>query len=241
TETSRLETEALRARATRLAETERLVRPALEEAITLRAEARAQAVIDVPKWEAALAAAQRAKAAVDAGEADDDLSQRVSQTLAQLEAEVKSARAGATQARENRQLLATLETIRFRSSQMRKGASDRLERDRDEAAVFKRYGMDVDASSAQAVADRIRARGIVEEAIPELDNWAFFLGEAFPARFEKLLAMLGVLDKNEDRRRLRAALQRQDQSALRKMAADPRILQLPSAYHQLLADGLFWH
>ena len=79
------------------------------EAARLSAEAsNKDASVALPKWTAALAAAQRAEAAVAAGEANEELTAQVEQSVANYERKAAKARKAFDLAEKNTVMLGTL-------------------------------------------------------------------------------------------------------------------------------------
>jgi tetratricopeptide (TPR) repeat protein len=238
---ARHERDALAARAARRAETARLARPDLDEATRLWGRAQVAPPGDLVSWQAALEPARRAQAILDAGEAEEDMRQRTVTLLRALEAGLKLAQDAAREAARDRLVLQRVEAARFRGAQMKQGALDRKRRDREFAAAFREYGIDLDRFGAREASRLIAARPIKAELIAALDNWQFNLGpEGDPARATQLLAVTRALDRDPLRNRLRNALESRDRNELRRMGADPKVLDWPPGVLHLLADALFW-
>jgi serine/threonine-protein kinase len=237
----RRDKEALEARALRRQGTARLVQSALDETTRRWGQAQAAPTVDVARWAAALEAALRAQAALDAGEADEELRRRVKQTLRKVKAGLRGAREAAREAQKDRTVLKRLEAARFQSALMARGNLDRARRDRAFAAAFRDYGIDLARLTPEEAARRIAARRIRGKLVAALDNWLFNLGpDGDVGRALKLMAVAGAVDDDPTRRRLRAALLKQDRDTFRQLAADPRVLDLPAGTLHLLADALFW-
>ena len=128
------------------------------------------------------------------------------------------------------------------------GASGRLST-ADYQREFRALGIDIDAIPIDEAADRIRARPIRDQLIAALDGWTeirFVLvkeksetagKEPGDWRMRPLRVARGA-DTDEFRNRVRLAVSREDQTALRELAQSPDAIRLPAATLQLLADCL---
>jgi tetratricopeptide (TPR) repeat protein len=135
------------------------------------------------KWPEALAAAQRAEAAVAGGEADAATAERVRQRLKDL------------------QFIDRLEQIRLED---RETHADYIKRDRDYAQAFRNYGVDVEELGVGALIERLKSRPAL--AVPvaaALDEWVSLV-VCLPGR-ERLAAVAHGIDPEPMRDRLRGA------------------------------------
>jgi tetratricopeptide (TPR) repeat protein len=214
------------ARAVRRAQTTRAVEQVLSEALGLRGRAK-EGTADVNRWSAALAAAKRADGLLSQGEVDDDLRRRVSDLVAELEAEGR-----------DRRMAQRLEEILLRKIEIRDGRFDTTGADRDYAAAFRAYGIDLARLSDEAAARHIRGRPIRGRLVAGLDDWAVggwadLKGGA--AGWKRLVRVARLADGNRWRNRLREALTRRSAKALTRrdleilkaLAREARAADLP--------------
>jgi tetratricopeptide (TPR) repeat protein len=198
---------AVRDRAARRAETERVVDGALADVESLRQSR---------KYPEALAAARRAGQLVAEGEGHEELRWRVRQVVADLE------------------MVARLEDIHlWMLATTIEGSFDCAGADRDYAQAFRDYGIDVDALPPAEAGRQLQARAIRVELAAALDVWALARREVGPkghARWKDLLALARAADGDELRWRLREALEQMDRKALEKLASSSvKDLPVPTA------------
>ncbi|MCI0742296.1 MAG: tetratricopeptide repeat protein [Gemmataceae bacterium] len=229
-----------RQRANRIAETNAQVHQALAQANTFREQARLPGG-GLKQLEAALSAAARAKAALDAGEEEPNTRQQVESLLAALQRELPPAR----EAERDRSMLVRLDDVRdlqaevdVKSSRFDEGRADPAYAD-----AFREYGIDVDALDPETAAARIRARPIAVELATALDHWAFVRSKhpkkgATPADWQRLIAAAKAADPDLWRNRLRNALVNNDALALRELAAQAEALAQPKPILVLLGSFL---
>ena len=143
------------------------------------------------KWPEALAAAQRAEAAVTGGEADAATGHRVRALLKDLE------------------FIDRLEQIRMPSATIVEGKFDNAgQADRDYARAFRDYGVDALELAVETSIDRLKARTAL--AIPlaaALDDWVYArrrLSEKDAAGWKRLVAVARGIDPQPLRDRLRS-------------------------------------
>src|SRR5262249_36859449 len=145
------------AQAARQAEARRLVDEALAEADTLLARARSSAVDDRASWDAAERAAGHLGDHAARGRADPRQLARARTLVAVIPREAAAARRRAEDAVRDRVMLAALEDILLRQSEVKKkGEFDLGRAPREYAAAFRAYGIDPLASPAAEVASRLR-------------------------------------------------------------------------------------
>src|SRR5262249_59916501 len=115
------------------AETSRAVRQALD---------RAQVLCEQERWGPALAEARRAEALLEQGPPDERQGRRVREVLADLA------------------MVEALEGVRLRQREAKDRGLDLAGVDREYAAAFRWYGIDVQGLAPEEAAARIRARPI---------------------------------------------------------------------------------
>jgi len=143
------------------------------------------------KWPEALAAAQRAEAAVTSGEADAATAQQVRALLKDLE------------------LIDRLEQIRMQSATIVEGKFDNAgQADRDYARAFRDYGVDALELAVETSIDRLKARtALVIPLAAALDDWVGarrLLSEKGAAGWKRLVAVARGIDPEPLRDRLRS-------------------------------------
>jgi serine/threonine-protein kinase len=217
-------------RAERKAQTTRAVEQALAEATLLRTQAGAGPIWDLQAWSQALAAAKRAEALLEGSAGHERLRRQVRELLAELQAE-----------EQDRRLVERLEGIRLQTGAGKGGKFDLTRADRDYAAAFHQYGIDVEGLAPEEAAARIRARPFREQLAAALDDWASVLrktrtGE--PAGWQRLVQIAKLADPDPWRNRFRDILTRRDGQALKALAAEDKISALPAPTWVLLGDAL---
>jgi eukaryotic-like serine/threonine-protein kinase len=219
-----------RQRARRLATTTRVVTEALADAERLRGQAR---------WSEAEAAAERARGLLAEGEADDTLSARVTDVLADLRQEHAAAVERAAELERDRALLARLETIRGNRSEH----WNPKQTDADYAAAFRDSGIDMDRLDPGEAGRQIARRSEPVELASYLDDWAAQRRAARntgdDATWRRLLETARVADPHPWRLALRDQIGGNDLEALRRLADDQKELEAQSSTSLvLLASGL---
>jgi serine/threonine-protein kinase len=205
-------------RAARSAATEQEVTRALDEAAALQGQG---------KWPEALGAAKRAQGLL-AGGGGDELRRRVQELRNDLE------------------MVLRLEETRL--SHAAGGAEDGFERAPTEAKIaraFREYGIDLESLEPEEAAERVRARPIRHQLAMALDHWVKIRATT-PQRDHKagdplrkrLIAVARAADPDEWRNQVRDALARGEIEALRKLAASPKVGELPVDTLSLLANAL---
>jgi serine/threonine-protein kinase len=197
----------------------------MKEALRLRDQGRAAPVEELTAWTEALTAARRAVHRLTAGNTDPVLRTRAEELLAKLERELK-----------DRRMLARLEEVRLRKSELKDNQFDINGAVREYAAAFRVYGIDVEDLPAGKASTRIRESEIARELVAALDDW----GEAsgLDADRRRLLEVAREADLDPWRRRLRAALAEKNHEALMEAAQSKEVASLPPATLYLLAKAL---
>jgi tetratricopeptide (TPR) repeat protein len=138
-------------------------------------------------------------------------------------------------------MVAKLEEIRIRQTQVKDNHFDNLSADSAYAQAFRDYGIDVEKLELAEAAERLRARPITVELAAGLDEWASVRrgkGEEDKRSREHLIAVAQAVDPDEWRNRVRAALKERNPKGLVDLAASSDIsAQAPSTL-VLLADAL---
>jgi tetratricopeptide (TPR) repeat protein len=141
------------------------------------------------KWPQAQAAAERAEAALEGGEADDAVRRRVGEV------------------RHDLALVARLDRIRQKRATFVEGKFNHAGAERDYAVAFREYGVDVEALPSEKAIAQLREKPTLAVPIAAaLDDWVEVrrnLGEGEP-RWKPLIALARGLDPDPLRDRLRA-------------------------------------
>ncbi len=228
-----------RQRMARLAATTRVVTEALAEAEQLRGQAQAAAGENQAKWFEAVVAARRARDLLAEDEADQALRQHVNDVLAALEREQAAALKQAAEAERDRKLLGELEAIRGNRIEY----LDPKQSDREYAAAFRSFGIDLDRLDPEEAGKQIARRSAPVELASYVDDWAMQRLNARDkkeeASWRRLLAAARAADPDPWRVALREQMGGHGLDALRRLAANERELDAqspPSLF--LLAVGL---
>jgi tetratricopeptide (TPR) repeat protein len=184
-----------------------------------------QAVLlcDQEKWGAAREVAKQAEALLGRGGGGEERRRRVRELLADLE------------------MVERVEEIRLQQAELRDERFDLPGADSSYAAAFREYGLDVESLTPAEVAARIRKRPIQGKLVAALEDWAFVrrdggIGDA--AAWQRLLEIAQLADPDPTRSGLRDALRDQDVKALKAVAAEAGVADLPAATVWLLGDAL---
>lgn len=221
-------------------ETARLVNQALEEAHVHRGQAKAAPAGDLTHWAPAEAAMQRAQALLASGPAADVLVRGVKERARELEAEASEARRAAAAAVGDQRILAALEDVRLRITDVRDGGYDTASGDPAYEKAFREYGIDVEAQSPGEVAEKIRARPIREQLAGAFDDWARIrrIARRNDSSWKRLDEIARLADPDPWRNQLRDALAKGDARSLKELATTADIAKTPVYNLELLANGL---
>ncbi|QDU83956.1 Serine/threonine-protein kinase PknD [Planctomycetes bacterium Pla163] len=205
-EQDRIETERLRAEAQRDQELSTDINAALNEAALLEGGGR---------FDAAVVAAERARALAEGGGASAELLASVGATLDELNAALAESRAREELALDTARLVEELRQAALPDLQTSNDDQDRLF-----AEAFRSHGIDLDAGSIEEAAELLSRRGMGAEVALELDTWR----EVRRLRFDKdgalrLLDIAHLLDPDPDRAHLREAMAARDLDELRYLAS----------------------
>jgi serine/threonine protein kinase/tetratricopeptide (TPR) repeat protein len=190
---------------------ERDVRAALQEVAQLHGQGR---------WADARVALERARGRL-AGGGPGALRDRVRQAETDLE------------------MVAELEEIRLRQTEVKDGEFDMKGADPAYAAAFRRYGLEPLAADPEQTARRIEASAIREQLIVALDHWAGTRPAQDARGRQRLLSLARRADRDEWRRGLRDPAVRDDPEALRRLAQGPGALEQPPVTALTLAHSLW--
>jgi len=213
-------------RARRVADTERDVTAALDEATTLGTQAR-KLTDDPPKWEAALAeglsAVKRAEGIVNSGEGGEDLRSRVSAVREDLEAADK-----------DRTMIARLEQARIQRADAVKDGVDNAGAAALYATVFEQ-DMGLAALEPEQAADRINRRVIRDELLAALAEWADITANKNDKQRLRKLLQAADPDPASFRNRINAFTVQKDWEGLQRLAFSPEALNQPTVRQAYLA------
>ncbi len=227
-----------RQRMARLLATTRVVTETLAEAERLRGQAQSAAVDDLTKWAETVAAARHARALLAEGEADRALREKVATVLAGLEGERAAAQKQAVEVERDRRLLAELEAIRDNRSEH----WDPKQTDKDYAAAFRAFGIDLDQLDPKDAGKQIAGRSSPVEIASYVDDWAAnrrVARDKNDASWRRLLTAAATVDPDPWRVALRNQIARGDLVALRGLAGeDKELAKQPPPSLVLLAAAL---
>jgi eukaryotic-like serine/threonine-protein kinase len=226
-------------RAARRAATESVVTEALDMATLLRGQAKVAPVGDLSKWSDALAAANRARSSMDAGEPSRALRARVVQLLATLEQEQRDTAHRAAEAGRDRKLLERLESIRTKLSDSY--GADKI--DSEYAGAFRDFGIDPDHLDPKDTGRLLRSRSEPLEFALFLDDWTLIrrsaLGENGKDSWRRLIATARATDPDPWRDELRMLIDSGKHEEVRRLAANQKALEAqPARTLYLLAQAL---
>src|SRR5262249_37314625 len=152
---------------------------------------------------------------------DADDNQRAVEAVYQVDVEADAARRAAEQADRDRRMKDRLADITAREGEEKGGWFETARADRAYAAAFRDYGGEVGQDAAEGAARDFRGRAIRVELAAALDNWAGSRrsSDDRDEGWKKLDALARALDPDPLRNRMRDARARDDQAALRELAA----------------------
>jgi tetratricopeptide (TPR) repeat protein/tRNA A-37 threonylcarbamoyl transferase component Bud32 len=143
------------------------------------------------------------------------------------------------QAEADLQMVAELEDIRLRQTEVKDDGFDKKRADPAYAAAFRGYGLEVLAADPGETARRIAASAIREHLIVALDHWTEARPEKDARGRERLLSLARLADKDEWRQRLRDPAVWKGRAALKRLAQERRSLAQPPVTALILA-GYLW-
>jgi eukaryotic-like serine/threonine-protein kinase len=229
-----------RQKAERVAKTTLAVDEALADASRLLGEARSAPPGDVGRWSAATAAAKRAEGLLAQGEADPLLKSRVDALMSEVEHDRSAAAEKSRQIEIDRVLLADLESVRGSRVDHRR---DLRRTDEGYAEVFRKAGLDLDATDTEQAGKWLALRTDAIEMAGYIDDWAFTRrGLSRPeGDWRRMVKAARIGDPDPWRDALRAKFGADDPDTVaefRRMADDPKLVDQPAPGLLLLARQL---
>ena len=220
----------------RLAKTDNAVAEALDEATRL--SGRAESTDDPERWREALLAAQAVRLVLEAREASPELDERARLTLDRIQREEAAARERAERTARNRDLLERLREIRVPESGLQYGTDWAAVTDQYQEA-FTSADLDLEGTSIDEAAARIRTSGLVVELAAALDEWAAACRAANrPEEAKRLMSIALDVDEDPTRRSLRELIVRGDSGELAEFAGATDPEEFPLATRLLFANSL---
>jgi tetratricopeptide (TPR) repeat protein len=212
----------------RQTETERRVQPALRRAETLLEEGWQQTdnpnrfKVTVGRAEEAV---QRAEGLLATGTPTDEVAEQVAAVRAQVDEAVRDSR-----------LLVELDRIRLEMAVEKGGRYDTARGAARYAAVLRSYGLD--ETKSNEAAKLVRSSRLREALLAALEDWARVSTE--PAQWRRLYVALRAAEPEPDtfRSRWRAARERRDAAALRQLAGEAPVPNLPATALANMAGDL---
>ena len=185
------------------------------------------------EWDEAVLAAERARALAEGGGASDEL-------LASVDSTLDGIRAGVDEARVREEL--RLDTQRLLSKLREAGQPSEGFDEVDKAQAFREtflaHGIDLDAGELEEAAALLTRRGLGADVARALDTWGSLRREQGDAEgAERLLDLAHIVDPDEQRAHLRAAMFDRNLEELRYLATSSLEGQPPGTV-ALLASAL---
>jgi serine/threonine protein kinase/Tfp pilus assembly protein PilF len=175
------------------------------------------------KWDEALDVARRAEAALASDVAEASTREHVHLVLADLE------------------MVADLERIRLGRSDGTNGGTrfDNASTARRYGAAFREYGVEVESLRAEQAAEQLRSHpAILVPLVAALDDWSQRSKFSDDGLEENLETLVGIIDTDSWRRRVRAAVTARDNANLIALADDPETARQPPQSQIMLSWGL---
>ncbi len=196
---------------------------ALEEAERARLEARQSPVEDVTAWTKALEALRRAEVVPRSEIKDTALITRLLELRDSLVAEHEQARVAAERALRGRGLIDALEKAREQQ-----GGAGWLAGVPPYEEVLKKYEIDIETASIEAVGQAIGATGVADKIALTLDHWALAKRWTQPERsdeWKRLVEIARRVDPDSSRDKIRQALVDDDLGALARISQAAELSQ----------------
>jgi tetratricopeptide (TPR) repeat protein len=171
------------------------------------------------QWQQARAALERARSLAASSTSGSGLQQRATELGKDLEMAMR------------------LESIQLQPSDTPDLNLTAAQSDRDFAAAFRDYGIDVETLTPEEAAERIRARSIRVEIATALEEWALIRKwrlKTEESSWKRLLAIAREADPDTQRNRFRDALATKDRKALEELAASDDVTALPASTLSLM-------
>jgi len=220
----------------RRAQTAELANSALDRASLLYGQASDST--EPGRWQEALAAVDRVRALLDAGEPSASLEQRTREIGERIRSGADAAARRAELETSNHALAARLQELRVPEGEG-VDAPDWSQVDGAFSAAFREHGLDVDAGSAEDAARELRERGLGVDLALSLDQWAAVRRRAGMAeQADRLTQIALAADPDDARGRLRSALAHGDREELVRLSRSGELESLPVATLTLLGNSL---
>jgi serine/threonine-protein kinase len=156
----------------------------------------------------------------------------------ELRRRVADQRAALDRVRDERDLVARLDEVRLAREAMTGARFDAGGADAGYRDAFARVGLDPERLDPAEAAERVRATTVAERVTAALDDWIAVKQDLKSPGWERLRAVTERVDDDPWRRRLRAALDAKDKSALQRLADEPQVAALQPADLVQLGDAL---
>jgi eukaryotic-like serine/threonine-protein kinase len=213
--------------------TERAVNQALNEANVLFGQAKIAAVGDLSKWPDALAAVNRAKSLLIAGEPSIALRDRVDHLQKIIEHEQAEAIRRDAEAQRDRKLVERLDRIRLERFLLGEKWVPQ-ETDKSYSATFREFAIDVDQLAPVEAGRRLKERSNPLELAFFVDDWALVRLETqagnssdakVPDNWRALIALARAVDPDSWRDSLRSQVGAPDRDVVNRLAVDEKALE----------------
>ncbi len=217
-------------------ERERATRDEVESALS--AAGTAEVTQD---WNAALAAVERARTALQTGAATESLVARVDQLDEQIRRGASAASAEREQGRRNRALLSAIEQLLSLEGIYLLPAEQAAERDAQIVQAFADWGVAIDDDPIEELAQRFLASGVAVELALALDQWCWrrvIASRGWDSVTEGMVSLAIRADPEPVRVAIREALRRTDTEALLELSRAAVVDPLPPPTAVALNAGL---
>ena len=227
----------------RQAATEKVVTEAIDKATLLHGQAKAALIEDLSKWSEALAAANEARASMEAGEPSVVIRSRVNKLLKTLENERADATQRAAEFDMDKKLFERLDAIRVNSADASNPQKIAIETDAAYAKNFREFGIDVDALDSNEAARLFKQRSAPLEFATRLDDWVMIrkeaLGKDRSDSWRNLVSIAMATDRDPWRNSLRSLIGTDNHAEARRLCDDDEELnKQPARSLYLLAQIL---
>jgi serine/threonine-protein kinase len=195
---------------------ESATREQVDAALAAAAQARA-----ARNWDTAQADIERARTALRTGVALPELAVRVEQVAAEQELEAQAAQAERERVARNEKLLATLEQVRAYEGNALNERSALERQDREFAAAFREWGVDIDSDPLDKIVERAVASAIAVPIGLALDEWVWrrvIASRGWHAEGQRLIDVAVAVDPDPRRVAIRRALAAKDEEVLLELA-----------------------
>ncbi len=193
----------------------------------------ARGTLDPQRWLAVLAAAERTDRTLAGEHVDASLRARTMSRLAQIRDEAEQANEAITRVTRDRAMTAALDHARLVATDPRDERPGLFYQD-----AFADYGIDVDALTVDAAAERIRASAITDALIAGLDGWTMIEQRTDMPRARRLFEIVELADPDPERHRARIALLQGDHDTLVEVGKTLDVTSAPPETVVLVAHRL---